>query len=73
MEWESDAAVSTAKSLPVEPSFLEETCSARIPGAFQFGQREHFFGIAVCGVFFRLRFAAPAERADCVVPGRRHR
>jgi hypothetical protein len=41
-----------AKSLAVEPSFLEETGSARISGAFRFGLREHFLA-------FRMRVFSP--------------
>jgi hypothetical protein len=44
-----------AKSLPVEPSFLEETGSARISGTFRFGLREHFLAFRM-RVFFRRRF-----------------
>jgi hypothetical protein len=40
-----------AKSLPVEPSFLEETGSARISGAFRFGLREHFLAFRMRGLF----------------------
>jgi hypothetical protein len=53
-----------AKSLPVEPSFLEETGSARISGAFRFGLREHFLAFRMRGLFSPT-FPSPTERADC--------
>jgi hypothetical protein len=40
-----------AKSLPAEPSFLEETGSARISGAFRFGLREQFLAFRMRGLF----------------------